>query len=183
MNYNEFAESIKTKYPQYKDMDNKDLAERMIAKYPQYKDITFDTPAEEKKGIDLTPRGIGQTVGNALSAPIVAMRDNIPVKQAFAEGQQRIDEFNNEHKLGNAVSDFALYAAKNPPVFVRERSVFIIFSSKGLNALKTLISKLSAGTFSASLFQTVTFFNPKIAAQFSKKAQRFAIRSTRKKLN
>ena len=46
MNYNEFAESIKTKYPQYKDMDNKDLAERMITKYPQYKDITFDTPAD-----------------------------------------------------------------------------------------------------------------------------------------
>ena len=67
-------------------------------------------PVEEKKGIDLTPRGIGQTVGNALSAPIVAMRDNIPVKQAFAEGQQRLDDFNNEHKLGNAVADFALYA-------------------------------------------------------------------------
>ena len=112
MNYNEFAESIKTKYPQYKDMDNKDLAERMIAKYPQYKDITFDTPAEEKKGIDLTPRGIGQAVGNALSAPIVAMRDNIPVKQAFAEGRQRIEEFNNEpaQKIGNAIGDFALYA-------------------------------------------------------------------------
>ena len=66
----------------------------------------------EKKGIDLTPRGIGQTVGNALSAPIVAMRDNIPVKQAFAEGQQRIEEFNNEpaQKIGNAIGDFALYA-------------------------------------------------------------------------
>lgn len=64
----------------------------------------------EKKGIDLTPRGIGQTVGNAISAPIVAMRDNIPVKQAFEEGQQKLDEFNNEHKFDNAVADFALYA-------------------------------------------------------------------------
>lgn len=69
-------------------------------------------PTEEKKGIDLTPRGIGQTVGNALSAPIVAMRDNIPVNQAFAEGQQRIKDFNNEpiNKVGNAIADFALYA-------------------------------------------------------------------------
>ena len=67
-------------------------------------------PVEEKKGIDISPRGIGQTIGNALSAPIVAMRDNIPFKQAFAEGQQRLDDFNNEHKLGNAVADFALYA-------------------------------------------------------------------------
>lgn len=68
------------------------------------------TPVEEKKGIDISPRGIGQTIGNAISAPIVAMRDNIPVKQAFEEGQQKLDDFNNEHKLGNAIADFALYA-------------------------------------------------------------------------
>lgn len=65
---------------------------------------------EEKQDIDLTPRAIGQTVGNALASPIVAMRENIPVKQAFEEGQQRLEDFNNEHKLGNAVADFALYA-------------------------------------------------------------------------
>ena len=74
-------------------------------------------PAEEKKGIDLTPRGIGQTVGNALSAPIVAMRDNIPVDQAFAEGQQRIKDFNKEKSLAskkvfiiNRIGDIPIYS-------------------------------------------------------------------------
>lgn len=42
MDYNEFSEKIKAKYPQYKDMDNRELAQRMVAKYPQYSDVTFD---------------------------------------------------------------------------------------------------------------------------------------------
>lgn len=43
MDYNTFAENIKTKYPQYQDMDNKELAQKMVAKYPEYKDVSFDS--------------------------------------------------------------------------------------------------------------------------------------------
>ena len=43
MNYNEFAEKVKTKYPDYADVDNKTLAEKMLQKYPAYKNqVTFD---------------------------------------------------------------------------------------------------------------------------------------------
>jgi hypothetical protein len=65
---------------------------------------------EEKKGIDLTPRGIGNAIGNALAAPITAKRENVPLKEAFDINAQRTEDFNNEHKLGNAIADFALYA-------------------------------------------------------------------------
>ena len=34
----EFAKSIKAKYPQYKDIPDADLTQKIIAKYPQYKD-------------------------------------------------------------------------------------------------------------------------------------------------
>ena len=67
-------------------------------------------PVEEKKGIDLTPRGIGNAIGNALAAPITAKRENVPLKEAFDINAQRTEDFNNEHKFGNAVADFALYA-------------------------------------------------------------------------
>ena len=67
-------------------------------------------PVEEKKGIDLTPRGIGNAIGNALAAPITAKRENVPLKEAFDINAQRTEDFNNEHKLGNAIADFALYA-------------------------------------------------------------------------
>lgn len=43
MNYQEFSSKIKSKYPQYSDMDDLDLAKRMVAKYPQYSDVEFDT--------------------------------------------------------------------------------------------------------------------------------------------
>ena len=43
MNYNEFAQKIKTKYPQYADMDDLELTQKMIAKYPEYKEqVVFD---------------------------------------------------------------------------------------------------------------------------------------------
>jgi len=35
MNYIEFSKSIKSKYPQYKDIDDLELANKMIAKYPE----------------------------------------------------------------------------------------------------------------------------------------------------
>ncbi len=45
MNYNKFAEKIKSKYPEYKDLDNKELAQKVIAKYPVYKEqVSFDSP-------------------------------------------------------------------------------------------------------------------------------------------
>lgn len=42
MDYNEFATKIKTKYPDYADMDNRELAQKMVAKFPEYSDVTFD---------------------------------------------------------------------------------------------------------------------------------------------
>ena len=43
MNYNEFAEQVKKKYPAYVNVDNKTLAEKMVSKYPVYKNqVTFD---------------------------------------------------------------------------------------------------------------------------------------------
>lgn len=44
MDYNEFAEKIKAKYPDYSDMDNRTLAQKMVAKFPEYSDVTFDQP-------------------------------------------------------------------------------------------------------------------------------------------
>ena len=38
LDYNEFAEKIKQKYPAYEDVDNYELATKMVEKYPEYKD-------------------------------------------------------------------------------------------------------------------------------------------------
>lgn len=47
MNYKEFAQRVKTKYPEYADVDDKELSQRIIAKYPEYSDVTFDEPTPQ----------------------------------------------------------------------------------------------------------------------------------------
>lgn len=50
MDYNEFGERIKAKYPEYKDMDNLELSRRIVAKYPEYKEqVSFDLPNSDIK--------------------------------------------------------------------------------------------------------------------------------------
>ena len=110
MNYNEFAESIKTKYPQYKDMDNKDLAERMIAKYPQYKDITFDTPAEEKKGIDLTPSGVYKKAVAGAVAPLRAAIYKESIPEAYQTGMEKLEKFKPAGGIADLAFDTAVYS-------------------------------------------------------------------------
>lgn len=48
VSYNEFSNRIKTKYPEYKDVDNLVLAKKVVAKYPEYKDkVLFDQQDNE----------------------------------------------------------------------------------------------------------------------------------------
>ena len=117
MDYNEFAQRIKTKYPEYQDMDNLELSQKIVAKYPEYKDtVTFEqtpNPQEKSKGLDITPRAIGEKIGNALSSAIVAKRDNIPYNEAYQQGLDKIQAMNETpvNKIGNAIGDIALYSA------------------------------------------------------------------------
>jgi hypothetical protein len=49
MDFNEFAETVKAKHPEYKDRDNRTLAEAVVKKYPEYASkVTF--PAPDKSG-------------------------------------------------------------------------------------------------------------------------------------
>lgn len=81
MDYKEFSSKIKSKYPQYQDMDDRELAEKMVAKYPNYSDVTFDdTPAAPdtvSRGTDTgEPKkqsflgGIGKTFSDVYVEPI-----------------------------------------------------------------------------------------------------------------
>jgi len=51
----EFAQTIKTKYPQYKDVDDIELAKKIVAKYPSYSDkVNFGTVSRPAIGEDGT---------------------------------------------------------------------------------------------------------------------------------
>lgn len=56
MNYTQFAQRIKNKYPQYKDIDDLELANKVISKYPQYQQVVeFDTTPIEQPPLEQTP--------------------------------------------------------------------------------------------------------------------------------
>ena len=105
MDYNEFAEKIKVKYPQYKDIDNQELANRMIAKYPEYKEqVTFEI-ANKKSGIDLTPSGISKTIAAGIVSPIEAIRTKKPLPEAFSNVR---NEFQTNPVYKHPVRDVAM---------------------------------------------------------------------------
>lgn len=108
MDYNEFSEKIKTKYPEYKDIDNMELAQKMIAKYPEYQEqvsFNIEKPQEQaqQKNIDLTPSGIinntSQAVADAILTPVemIKTKETNPVK-AYNAVAKRNKEVNKEIK-------------------------------------------------------------------------------------
>lgn len=59
MNPQEFAQKIKNKYPQYKDMDDVELSKAIVQKYPQYYgQVKFEPTATATQGV------IGETFGD-----------------------------------------------------------------------------------------------------------------------
>lgn len=77
-------------------------------------------PTSNKKGLDLTPSGltrnVGNTIGNALASPIISMRDNIPLDQAYQQAQENTQRFNAEEennplrKTTDFLTDMAVYS-------------------------------------------------------------------------
>jgi hypothetical protein len=86
MNYNDFAEKIKVKYPEYSDMDNRELAKKMVAKFPnEYSDVVFDEP---KKGIDISPSGLVKQAAAGIAAPIRALTRGETIPEAYKRGRE-----------------------------------------------------------------------------------------------
>lgn len=77
MDYNEFAENVKAKYPEYKDVDNKLLAQKIVDKYPEYKEAVDFT--------DATPEGPGMLKSAALGA-----MSGVPGAEAAISGIQSL---------------------------------------------------------------------------------------------
>lgn len=104
MNYQEFSAKVKAKYPEYKDVDDRELADRIIKKYPEYKSqVTFDSAEPEikkegvgKKVLDTLKRG-GGIPGNPID---LTQRIYSGVERTFNRGGELTAE-----KLGEAGVD------------------------------------------------------------------------------
>ncbi|MFR1672356.1 MAG: hypothetical protein ACLSWI_05360 [Candidatus Gastranaerophilaceae bacterium] len=125
VNYKEFSQKVKEQYPQYLSVDDKVLAERMLEKYPQYQEkveFTEEPPitlqGKVAKSVNLTPsgiiNGISNNISSALTAPITAIKNKIPLKDAFNSDKKLYGDFHNQSKFSKAndfLLDMALYGS------------------------------------------------------------------------
>lgn len=84
MNPQEFAAKIKSKYPQYKDVDDVELAQKVVAKYPVYaSQVKFEQPTRsltDKLLDNPITRGIqsifpGKKLGEAIGSSVVGFKE------------------------------------------------------------------------------------------------------------
>lgn len=81
MDYREFAGKIKSKYPDYADMDDRELAQKMVAKFPDYSDVTFDDQAISETPLEASPldraADISRKVQDAVIGPVAKASDTV----------------------------------------------------------------------------------------------------------
>lgn len=84
MNYRTFAKSIKTKYPQYNNLDDLELSKKMIAKYPIYqKQVDFNI---------MQPAPMSSTIGEDVSG----ITPRVPKVKQFSEDPIANDIINSQ---------------------------------------------------------------------------------------
>lgn len=84
MNTDQFAQQIKQKYPQYKDMDDLELSKKIVAKYPQYKSsVVIPTEPDLVGDIKQTGTNLTNTAKTTFAKQKEALNAGIEGKQGL----------------------------------------------------------------------------------------------------
>lgn len=77
LSIDDFAHKIKTKYPAYDKMDNKELVDKITAKYPQYKEqINFTTEKKSPNTTEGSSTGSNSSLDkNSVNLPTISSHD------------------------------------------------------------------------------------------------------------
>lgn len=90
MNYIEFSNKIKIKYPEYKDIDDLELATKIVDKYPEYKDtVDFDKIEEDLPGAELRAEPTDPTRRTGLGE-ILKRQEEIPGLKTVSKTMQNM---------------------------------------------------------------------------------------------
>jgi len=127
----EFAEKIKSKYPEYQDMDNLELATKIIEKYPEYADQVDLKKKDE--GMDL-PLADGFS-GLSESEEIEFQNFMNTNPDVIAWKEQFVEKYKEEPQIDGANYDYrgAWKAGLTPSV--SEQDGLYHWGSKGLDGV------------------------------------------------
>lgn len=82
MNVNSFAEKVKKKYPEYKDIDNALLTEKILKKYPEYRNVVDISKSVQPSFIGEQLQREEQFVGDIFKAPSMLGQIPVPIQKA-----------------------------------------------------------------------------------------------------
>lgn len=152
MDYNSFAEQIKSKYPQYKNVDNFTLAQKMIEKYPVYQSkVSF---AKQEKGVAGFSTGLAKGVLSSVrgAGQVGEKVLNTLVPKSMEQNIYSDQNLNNSQGIGKIISPSVTTpqgTAENIGFGVEKIAEFLAPSSK-ISSVEQKLTGLVKGTKRAS---------------------------------
>lgn len=101
MTLDEFGQHIKSKYPEYNDLDNTDLANKVLTKYPEYKDMV-DSSANSAPGT-LESGALGLMSGVPGAETVVSGIKSLG-KETYPEAHQELETLKNQAWEGHPIA-------------------------------------------------------------------------------
>ena len=137
IDYNEFANQLRAKFPEYKKMGNYEFAQLMIQKYPVYaKQVSF--PEEEEK-----PKGAGVAAPNFAANNALYLASEAE-KKRLSEFQKNQDRIKAEEKAKLAAKAKADAAAKAREEEAADNAYELVTGQparpRGIEGIKSLIT-------------------------------------------
>ena len=105
MNYLEFSKKIKEKYPQYSDVDDRELAEKIIEKYPEYSDITFDIEPGKQEGVQTVAATAAPVTPEEPQQPTTFQQPSPLLEQELPVGVASLDQIESQEAPKKEVKD------------------------------------------------------------------------------
>jgi hypothetical protein len=101
----EFSAKVKSKYPQYKDVDDSVLVSKMLDKYPVYSEqVDFDVKKKELSEASAS-QSLAEPSASAISAEVPAAFGEIPKFEGTKEAPKADVEFDAETAVKRATGD------------------------------------------------------------------------------
>jgi hypothetical protein len=126
LDYIEFAKKIKSKYPEYNDIDDLTLAKKMIEKYPEYKnEVSFDSVLKKKEVSQSTQKQkvtSSVTSKTAQKQPSVSSVEDKPIVLDY--------EGNRVDKQNKGISNYSKYRKIGDQYYKGQGEIFNNYPGK-----------------------------------------------------
>lgn len=157
IHFSEFAQKIKAKYPDYKDVDDRVLAEKMISKYSEYADqVTFDEKKKDLQSSSVSPvvqeSGDVQSSLGGSTSPLTdtgSVSQNPNIENPFSSVIQAAEQQMMARKPQSIIPE-QKQSNVDPAVFKNEQGVPQIIPSNVAETISNLGQQQNANLQSAS---------------------------------